>query len=626
MATDLGKAYVQIVPSAQGITGTITKAISGESASAGKSAGLNIVGAMKKVIIAAGIGKAIMASMKEGAALQQSLGGVQTLFKDSADTVIKNAQNAYKTAGLSANQYMETVTSFSASLLQSLGGDTNKAASVADMALQDMSDNANKFGTSMESIQFAYKGFAKSNYTMLDNLSLGYGGTRGEMERLLKDATKLTGVKYDISNLSDVYTAINVIQTELGITGTTAKEASATFTGSFNAMQAAAKNVLGSLAIGENVSESMTALAQTTSIFIFNNFIPMLGTIIKSLPTLITTFFQTGIPLFIQNGQTLISSLSTGIIQGIPVVYNAIMSAIDNVKLYITNELPNLLNKGIEMVNSLVDGIISNLPSIIVGAGNIISGLLGTIGQALPMILQAGWDILQNLVTGIINNLPAIVGAIYNMITNIVTTIGNNLPTIYQKGIEILGQIAAGLINAIPQLLSKIPGIFENIKGEFTKHNWLSIGSNIISGIADGIWGGIGKIAEAAKNAAKSAFEAAAEFLQIKSPSRKFGYLGDMSVSGYVNSFVKGIKSSATKVRNAMNSITNVATKSVESELSLNVTRGNSSLNGMNTPNNINGGYNQTVNVYSPTQLNPSEVARQTRNATRNMALNLNVG
>ncbi|CKE67301.1 PblA [Streptococcus pneumoniae] len=291
MATELGKAYVQIIPSAKGISGMIQKEMGGEVASAGVSAGESLgskmMGAVSGVIAAAGIGKAIGASINEGAALQQSLGGVETLFKDSADKVKGFANEAYKTTGLSANAYMENVTGFSASLLQSLGGDTDKAAEKANMAMIDMSDNANKMGTSMESIQLAYQGFAKQNYTMLDNLKLGYGGTKQEMQRLLADAEKLTGVKYDINNLSDVYSAIHTIQENLDITGTTAREAATTFTGSFESMKSAAQNVLGKLSLGEDIQPALQALMETTSTFLFGNLIPMIGNILKQIPILI---------------------------------------------------------------------------------------------------------------------------------------------------------------------------------------------------------------------------------------------------------------------------------------------------------------------------------------------------
>ena len=292
MATEIAQAYVQLIPSARGITGKIQSILDPEASAAGQSAGQSLgsslVGVMTKVIAAAGIGKAFSAAISEGAALQQSLGGIETLFKGSADKVKGYANEAYKTTGLSANAYMENVTGFSASLLQSLGGDTDKAAETANMAMIDMSDNANKMGTSMESIQMAYQGFAKQNYTMLDNLKLGYGGTKQEMERLLNDAQKLTGVKYDINNLSDVYNAIHAIQENLDITGTTAKEAASTFSGSFESMKAAAQNVLGKLALGENILPSLHALLKTTSTFLFDNFLPMIGNVFSGLGLVLT--------------------------------------------------------------------------------------------------------------------------------------------------------------------------------------------------------------------------------------------------------------------------------------------------------------------------------------------------
>lgn len=292
MATEIAQAYVQLIPSARGITGKIQSILDPEASAAGQSAGQSLGSSMmatlKKVIVAAGIGKAFKATLNEGAALQQSLGGVETLFKGSADKVKGYANEAYKTTGLSANAYMENVTGFSASLLQSLGGDTNKAAETANMAMIDMSDNANKMGTSMESIQMAYQGFAKQNYTMLDNLKLGYGGTKQEMQRLLADAEKLTGVKYDINNLSDVYNAIHAIQENLDITGTTAKEAASTFSGSFESMKAAAQNVLGKIAIGENVMPALESLLETTKTFLFGNFLPMVGNILSGLGVVLT--------------------------------------------------------------------------------------------------------------------------------------------------------------------------------------------------------------------------------------------------------------------------------------------------------------------------------------------------
>lgn len=292
MATNLGKAYVQIMPSAKGISGMISKELNGEVTSAGQSAGNKLMSSIKSAMLAAGIGKLFATSLLEGGKLQQSLGGVETLFKQNADTVKQYANEAYKNTGLSANAYMETVTGFSASLLQSLGGDTAKAAKVANTAMVDMADNSNKMGTSMELIQNAYQGFAKQNYTMLDNLKLGYGGTKQEMQRLLADAQKLTGVKYDINNLSDVYEAIHVIQGELGITGTTAKEAATTLQGSFASMKASFTNLLGKLSLGQDIKPSLEALAKTTTTFLVGNFLPMVGNILKGIPTLLIGAFS----------------------------------------------------------------------------------------------------------------------------------------------------------------------------------------------------------------------------------------------------------------------------------------------------------------------------------------------
>lgn len=300
MATELGKAYVQIIPSAKGISGMIQKEMGGEVASAGVSAGESLgskmMGAVSGIIAAAGIGKAIGASINEGAALQQSIGGIETLFKTSAGKVRGYAEEAYRTTGLSANKYMENVTGFSASLLQSLGGDVNLAADVANRAMVDMSDNANKMGTSMDSIQMSYQGFAKQNYTMLDNLKLGYGGTQQEMKRLIADAASYkkeqdelnVSVKDGDMSFGNIVNAISVVQKKLKITGTTANEASTTFTGSFESMKAAAQNVLGKIAIGENVTPALQSLLETTKTFLFGNFLPMIGNILSGLGVVLT--------------------------------------------------------------------------------------------------------------------------------------------------------------------------------------------------------------------------------------------------------------------------------------------------------------------------------------------------
>ena len=388
MATELGKAYVQIIPSARGITGMIQKEMSGEVASAGvssgKSLGSNLIGALKGAIAAAGIGKAIGAALSEGAALQQSLGGIDTLFKKSAEKVKGFANEAYKTTGLSANAYMENVTGFSASLLQSLGGDTDKAVDIANMAMIDMSDNANKMGTSMESIQTAYQGFAKQNYNMLDNLKLGYGGTKQEMQRLLADAEKLTGVKYDINNLSDVYQAIHAIQENLDITGTTAKEAASTFTGSFQAMKASAQNVLGKLALGENILPSLQALAETTSTFLFNNFFPMIGNIMSGLGVVISEgLSHVATQLFGEEfGNAVFTQLSrvSGIFQTFFDMIFGSLSKQDNI------DILEALGFSEDAATQIVN-IADNIRETFINIGSAIGDVLGIVGDFVSDLL-----------------------------------------------------------------------------------------------------------------------------------------------------------------------------------------------------------------------------------------------
>lgn len=388
MATEIAQAYVQLIPSARGITGKIQSLLNPEASAAGQSAGQSLgsslVSVMTKVIAAAGIGKAFSAAISEGAALQQSLGGIETLFKDSADKVKGYANEAYKTTGLSANAYMENVTGFSASLLQSLGGDTNKAAETANMAMIDMSDNANKMGTSMESIQLAYQGFAKQNYTMLDNLKLGYGGTKQEMERLLNDAQKLTGVKYDINNLSDVYSAIHAIQENLDITGTTAKEAASTFSGSFESMKAAAQNVLGKLALGENILPSLHALLKTTSTFLFDNFLPMVGNIFSGLGLVLTEgISQIASQLFGDAfGSAVYSQLSrvTGIFQTFFDMIFGSLSKQDNIDIL---TMLGFSEGAANQIVNIADNIRVTFENIGVVAGNVASIVVDFVGDLL---------------------------------------------------------------------------------------------------------------------------------------------------------------------------------------------------------------------------------------------------
>ena len=440
---ELGKAYVQIVPSAQGIKSALTEMFDEETdglgEQTGQSIGQELIGTLKKVIAAAGIGKIISDSINMGGALQQSLGGVETLFKDSADTVKEYAAQAYRTVGLSANNYMEQTTSFAASLLSSVSQDTDAAAQLANMAMVDMADNANKMGTDMQDIQNAYQGFAKQNYTMLDNLKLGYGGTQAEMQRLLNDATKISGVKYDLGNLADMYSAIHIIQQEMDITGTTAKEAATTLTGSFAAMKAAAENVMGNWSTGADLPEPLQALADTAQTFLVDNLLPMIGNVLAGIPEIVYSL----VPELLQTGTELLSSLAQGFTEGIPEFFST--------------ALPQLL--------AFTDQLRDNAASFV----------------------DAGLNLITQLLNGLVAGLPDLIAYVPDIIINICGIINDNMPKILGEGVAIIVQLVVGIVKAVPDLLANWKKILQAVLSVISAINWLNIGKNILTGVANGV-------------------------------------------------------------------------------------------------------------------------------------------
>lgn len=502
MATELGKAYVQIIPSAKGISGMIQKEMGGEVASAGVSAGESLgskmMGAVSGVIAAAGIGQAIGASITEGAALQQSLGGVETLFKDSADKVKGFANEAYKTTGLSANAYMENVTGFSASLLQSLGGDTDKAAETANMAMIDMSDNANKMGTSMESIQLAYQGFAKQNYTMLDNLKLGYGGTKQEMQRLLSDAEKLTGVKYDMNNLSDVYSAIHAIQENLDITGTTAREAATTFTGSFESMKAAAQNVLGKLSLGEDIQPALQALMETTSTFLFGNLIPMIGNILKQIPTLIlggikgvfSGIFGEGLGSIMGGIVTALGSAFlafkafsavSGLLSGIPAVLTTIKTAVTGL---FTAMSANPIGIAIAAIAALTAGLVYFFTQTEMGR-QIWQGFMdwfSGVWQSVAPVLTEVWNGIVETATTVWNNMMAVVAPIIQAVVDFIRSVWDGISLWWTENQGLIQQTFTTVWNAIQTVIQTVMPIIQSV---------IETAMNILGPLIEGTWNNI---------------------------------------------------------------------------------------------------------------------------------------
>ena len=497
----MAKAYVQIVPSAQGIKGALENVFGKETDGLGTKTGLSIgtqlVGTIKKVVAAAGIGKLIKDSLDMGGALQQSIGGIETLFKDSADTVKQYAAQAYQTVGLSANDYMEQTTSFAASLLSSVSKDTNAAAQLANMAMVDMADNANKMGTDMQDIQNAYQGFAKQNYTMLDNLKLGYGGTQAEMQRLLTDAEKISGVHYDLGNLADMYSAIHVIQQEMDITGTTAREAATTLTGSFAAMKAAAQNVLGNWSTGADLTAPLQALTDTARTYLVGNLLPMIGNVLQGIPQVIYGL----VPEVVQTGTELLGSLAQGFTQGIPD--------------FLANALPQLL--------SFTENLREN-------AGEFVN---------------AGLDMITQLANGLIAGLPDLIAYVPDIIINICGIINDNMPKLLAEGVSLVVQLGVGIVKAVPDLLANWKKILQAVLSVISAVNWLNIGKNILTGVASGVR----SMGSSMLNAFKGGFSSALAW--IKSLPSQAVQWGKNLIQSFINGLtgkgkVAGIATAAT--------------------------------------------------------------------------------
>lgn len=416
MATDLGKAFVQIVPSAQGISGSIEGVLNKEAGGAGNKAGMLVGAGIKKMIAAAGIGVALKKTLDAGANLQQSYGGLDTIYGDAADAAKKYANEAYK-AGVSTNTYAEQAVSFGASLKQAYEGDTAKAVEAANTAILDMTDNAAKMGTPIENIQNAYQGFAKQNYTMLDNLKLGYGGTKTEMERLLADAEKISGQEYNIDNLGDVYEAIHVIQGELGLTGVAAQEASETFSGSFQAMKAAGENLMANLMLGQDVGPAMENLVTTTTTFLFNNLLPAVGRIFLQLPTAIKTAVTTAAPIIGEQVTTLIATCIENAPKWIEMAKTGILKFVAGIQ----TQLPQIAEKAGTIIESLARGFVTHLPQILGAILKLGKFLLTNIGKISLTIWKAGLSIVKSLGKGLASGIASSIGSAMNKIKKAMT-------------------------------------------------------------------------------------------------------------------------------------------------------------------------------------------------------------
>lgn len=536
------------------------------------------VGAAAVGAAATGIAVLTKNALNNYAEYEQLVGGVDTLFKDSSAKVQEYAANAYKTAGLSANEYMDTVTSFSASLLQSLGGDTAAAADMANVAITDMSDNANKMGTDMASIQNAYQGFAKQNYTMLDNLKLGYGGTKEEMERLLADASKLSGKDFLWGEdgmgygYAEIVEAIHVVQTEMGITGTTAKEASTTIQGSVSSMKSAWGNLLVGIADDNADFKTLTEQFVDSLVTVGENIIPRINVILGGIsqlvtsasttiiPTVITTITD-NLPALLQAAVALVGALGQGIIDSLPAITQAaidilffltnglienlptLIDGIVQVTLTIVQMLtsPDFLTQLIEtailLIMTLAQGLIDAIPQLIAAVPLIIGNLLAAIIVELPSIIQMGIDLLFALIDGIIQCIPELVAAVPTLIIAFINGIVNNLDKIILAAPQIIVSLITGIVGAIPELIAAVPRVIAAIVDTIRNYDWSSIGRNIVQGLKDGIAGMWDNIKSWFNDKVNSLVGGVKRILGIHSPSKVFAGIGGYMAEGLGEGF-----------------------------------------------------------------------------------------
>ena len=605
MPSNLGKAYVQIVPSAQGISGSISQVLGGESEAAGKKAGSTIatgIGGVLKTsaaVIGAGLAAAatgamalVKSAVSNYADYEQLVGGVETLFKDSAGIVQDYAENAYKTAGLSANQYMETITGFSASLLQSLGGDTAEAARLGNVAVTDMADNANKMGTSMESIQNAYQGFAKQNYTMLDNLKLGYGGTKTEMERLIRDAEALddsfsvmhtktkSGIDEITYSYADVVQAIHIIQEDMGITGTTAEEASHTISGSIASMSAAWQNLITGVASGDQEISLLVGQFVTSVQTVAENIIPVIMTALNGLGTLIQALapmladmlpglIESVLPPLLSAASTILSSLGTALIDNLPVLIDAALMIVNGFVGHLIENLPAFLEGAAQLVEGLVQGLIAAIPQLIPAAiqmaltliDSFVNGIEGTVNLMVDAALAIGMALLD----GLIEAIPRICEAAPKIITSVIEALNSRLPEIIQCGVSLFTALIQNLPLIIQTILTAVPQIVGELVLSFVQaapQMW-EAGKQLLVGLWEGIKGTMSWLWDKIKGFAREVVGHIKSSLGIRSPSTLMMEVGDYMMQG----LGLGIEENASIVEDAMDGVVSLINGDMEETL-----------------------------------------------------------
>lgn len=531
------------------------------------------VGAAALGAAATGVAALTKASVDQYAEYEQLVGGVDTLFKEASNTIQQYASNAYKTAGVSANTYMEQATAFSASLIQSLGGDTQAAAEYANQAIMDMSDNANKMGTDIESIQQTYQSLMRGNYAMLDNLKLGYGGTKAELERLVADASKLTGEALDPAKFSDVITAIHAVQENMGITGTTAKEAATTIEGSVGMMQAAWTNLL--TGIGDENADLDTLIENFVSSVgtAAENIIPRITQILSGLGSAISQIapiiaqqlpgvISSVLPSMVSAGVQLLVGLATGLISAIPQLISSIPQIVTEVYNSLVESGPQLIQAGGELLTMLGNGILEGIPALIENLPDVITAIFNFLAENAPKFIESGLEFIGQLALGIINAIPGMVAKLPEVISAISNFIASNLPVILEKGAEILGELALGIIQAIPELVASLPLIIQAIVDGIASlmGSILEVGKDIVRGIWDGIQGMASWITEKVTGFFNDIVDGVKDFLGIHSPSTVFADMGKNMALG----MGEGWDSEFSKIKGQIEGGMNFQTGSVD--------------------------------------------------------------
>lgn len=566
----------------------------------------------------AGVSALTKSSLDAYADFEQLTGGVETLFKTSADKVMEYADEAYKSAGLSANEYMETVTSFSASLLQGLGGDTDLAADVANQAIIDMSDNANKMGSDMSAIQNAYQGFAKQNFTMLDNLKLGYGGTKEEMQRLLDDAEKLqkekfgVDVEYDMNNFADVIQAIHTVQEEMDIAGTTSKEAATTIQGSLGMMKGAWQNLVTGLGDENADLDALIDNFIQSVITVGENIMPEVEKILTGIGEMVTTMLpevinmipdliNSVLPGIIESASNLVTTLCTAIIDNAPTLIDSALQLVLTLTDALLQNLPMLIECGLQAIVQLALGIAQALPTLIPTIVEVVLSIVEYLIDNVDLLIDAAIALITGLAEGLINALPVLIEKAPVIIEKLVVALVTNAPKLLEAAVKVIETLATGLITNVPKLLAKIPQIMTSLKNGFLNlcSGFADVGKNIIDGLWNGIQSGWNWLTDKVSNLAKGLLDAAKSALGIASPSKEFRKIGEFCVAGFndgIDDLMDG---------NKLASNINASLGTIQANVS------GGQINGVG-----GGGYTQVINVNREIST-PDELARAVRLESR---------